>query len=350
MPRLGSRRVLAGALREIREVVAVTAALAIAAGAAALVLAAPAAAAAKPPSCEIASPTGERTIALTDHGTSRAFLLYVPAGYKPKRPLPLLLDLHPSGSSGAAQLQTGDIEPAADRHGYVVAAPNGAVARDGGFYWNIPGVPLVGGDPVPAGTPSDETYLLRVIKAAKRSACIDPRRIYATGYSGGARMSSAMACDHADSIAAIAPVAGLRAGVPAESADGVWTPRRATCRPERPVSVLAFHGTADDVNPYLGNDDPRWGYGVEQALGAWARNDRCKRGPSTKAVTATESLISYRGCRDNATVSLYRSTGTGHTWPGNDQPEFGVTDMSIDATDLMLDFFAEHQLPGGKRK
>lgn len=293
------------------------------------------------PSCDLASPTGERTIALTDQGVSRPFLLFVPRGYRPRKPLPLLLDLHSSGSSGAAQLQVGDMEGAADRRGYVVAAPDGAVAYPGGGYaWNVPGVPLVSGSPVPAGTPSDEDYLLRVIRAAKRAVCIDPDRVYATGYSGGARMASALACDQADEIAAIAPVAGLRAGVPVESAGDAWSPDRSTCRPSRPVSVLAFHGTTDEVNPYAGNDDPRWGYGVEQALGAWARYDRCKRGPSTKAMTATESLISYSRCRDGATVGLYRATGTGHTWPGNDQPEFGPTDMSISATEVMLRFFA----------
>lgn len=321
--------------------------------AAAMLAAAPpasASAAPKPPRCNLPSPAGERTIVLTDQGVSRPFLLYVPAGYKPKRPLPLLLDLHSSGSSGATQLGVGDIEAAADRHRYAVVAPNGAIPEGTGYYWNIPGVPLVGGAPVPAGTPSDETHLLRVIKAAKRSVCIDPSRVYATGYSGGARMSSQLACDHADSIAAIAPVAGLRAGVPFESSDGVWSPDRATCKPKRPVSVLAFHGTADEVNPYAGNDDPRWGYGVEQALAGWARNDQCKRGPSTRTVTASESLIAYRGCKDGAGVGLYRSTDTGHTWPGNDQPEYGVTDLSISASDLMLEFFAKHRLEWKRSK
>ena len=296
--------------------------------------------AANPPRCHLPSPTGERTIALTDQGINRPFLLYVPIGHRPRKPLPLLLDLHPSASSGPTQLGVGDMEAAADRRGYVVAALNGAVPYPGGGYaWNVPGVPLVGGSTVPAGTPSDESYLLRVIRATKRAVCIDPDRVYATGYSGGARMASAMACDHADEIAAIAPVAGLRAGVPVESADGVWSPDRSSCRPSRPVPVLAFHGTTDEVNPYAGNDDPRWAYGVERALAAWARYDRCKRGPSTRAATATESLISYRHCRDGATVGLYRATGTGHTWPGNDQPELGPTDMSISATEVMLSFF-----------
>lgn len=47
-----------------------------------------------------------------------------------------------------------------------------------------------------------------------RLACVDDDRVFATGYSGGGRMSSALACELSDTIAAIAPVAGLRAGRP----------------------------------------------------------------------------------------------------------------------------------------
>ena len=317
---------------------------------AAVLLAAPgAASAAKGGSCNIASPTGERTIALTNQGVSRPFALHVPSGYKRRKPVPLIIALHSSGSNGPDLLSIGGFPAAADRQGYAVAAPNGAVEMSGGFYWNQPGVPLIGGTPVPAGTPSDEAYLRGVIKAAKRSVCVDPRRIYLTGFSGGARMASQMACDNSRSIAAVAPVAGLRAGVPRELSDGVWEPDPATCDPASPVSVVAFHGTADGTNPYPGNDDPRWGYSVDQALAGWAGNDGCKRGPSTTAKTPTVDLVSYSRCKDGSAVSLYRATGAGHTWPGSTGPEAGPIDGSISATALMMKFFKSHPLPERKR-
>src|SRR5690606_9654098 len=56
-------------------------------------------------------------------------------------------------------------------------------------------------------------------------------RVYVAGLSNGAFMTSTVACDHADRIAAAAPVAGI---VAPEDCDAA-----------RPVPVVAFHGTED---------------------------------------------------------------------------------------------------------
>ena len=60
---------------------------------------------------------------------------------------------------------------------------------------------------------------------------IDPHRIFATGISNGGMMAYRMACEMSDVIAGIAPVAGALNAHP--------------CKPVRPVSVIAFHGTSD---------------------------------------------------------------------------------------------------------
>jgi polyhydroxybutyrate depolymerase len=295
--------------------------------------------------CGIGSAVGQRTVRLFDQGEARPFLLFVPRRYDGHHRLPLVLNLHASNSNGAQQMDISQMRTAADRRGIAVAAPNGAVRVGTSSYsWNVPGERLLGGAPVPAGTPSDERYLLHVIGAAERSLCIDAKRIYLTGYSGGGRIASQIACDYPNKIAAIAPVAGLRAGAAEQTSPGHWRPRRETCRPDRPVAVLAFHGAADPVYPYRGSQDPRTGYGVEAALARWARIDRCPRGPRTTTITASVSLISYTRCRGNAMVSLYREDGAGHTWPGSTFPAIGPIDHTINATALMLRFFAHHSL------
>jgi polyhydroxybutyrate depolymerase len=226
-----------------------------------------AAARSKKQPCQISSRTGQRTIPLVDQGQSRPFLLRVPQGYDGRHydgrhRVRLVLNLHPSGFNGAQQMAISEMGPVADRRGFAVAAPDGAVALGGsGYTWNIPGPSPSFRPPVPAGTPNDEQYLLHVIRAAKRSLCINDKRIYVAGYSGGAQMASKMACDHAGKIAAIAPVSGLRAGVPKQTSSGGWQPDGRTCRPDRPVPILAFHGTADPLARYAGDDDPGWGYG-----------------------------------------------------------------------------------------
>lgn len=105
----------------------------------------------------------------------------------------------------------------ADEHGYAVATLTGAVPFSpapgfSGFTWNIPGVPLVGTEVYPAPDSLDDIgYIDLAIDAISDLICVDDRRVYAGGSSGGGRMASQLACDLSDRIAAIAPVMGVRA-------------------------------------------------------------------------------------------------------------------------------------------
>ena len=149
-------------------------------------------AATKPAPCSLPSVTGERTVALTDQGKARPFLLFVPKGYDGRGALPLVLDLHGSGGNGKGQLDASGLAKVADGGGFAVAAPNGGVQQGPASYaWNVPGVPLIAnGQLPPAGTPDDERYLLAVIGKVAKTLCTDPRRVYITGLSGGARMTT----------------------------------------------------------------------------------------------------------------------------------------------------------------
>ena len=295
------------------------------------------------PSCSLRSSTGLRTISLSNQGHTRPFLLYVPRGYRRNHPIPLVFDLHGSGGNGAAQLAQSNVEPLADRQGFAVAAPDGAVPVGTDAYdWNVPGVPLIGGSPVPPGTPNDERYLIAVLQQTRHTICLDAGRVYMTGFSGGARMTSAMACDRSTYFAAFAPVAGLRAGVPIQR-QGVWVPDPATCKPTVPVPIVSFHGTADPTNPYDGSSDPRWGYGVVTALQRWAALDHCRGRASSTAVDSITTLIEYRHCTGAASVWLYRTTGAGHVWPGSPLTGSTQSDTSLDATSLIWRFFRAHQ-------
>ena len=103
------------------------------------------------------------------------------------------------------------------------------------------------------------------------------------------------------------------------------------------------------MNPYAGNNDPVWGYGVRTALARWARIDHCARRPATRRITDTVDLIRYRRCRDGADVALYRASGAGHTWPGSSFTAGGPIDQSINATKRMWKFFKRHPLRRSRR-
>src|SRR5262249_57738455 len=90
----------------------------------------------------------------------------------------------------------------------------------------------------------DVGFVGAILDKLQADVCVDTGRIYATGMSNGGFLSHRLACELSNRIAAVAPVAGVL-GVP-------------TCTPARPISVMHFHGTSDQLVPYNGN--PQMGF------------------------------------------------------------------------------------------
>ncbi len=161
-------------------------------------------------------------------GLDRTYQLHVPAGLD--RPAGLVVNLHGAGMTGASQAAATNYNAVADQYGFVVAYPNGIdmswVDGRGASVPDRQGVDDVG-------------FLVALIDRLSRDYGVPSGRVFATGMSAGAFMANRLACDRADIVAAIAPVAGtLGAGT--------------RCTPSRPVSVLETHGTTDPVVPYAG--------------------------------------------------------------------------------------------------
>jgi polyhydroxybutyrate depolymerase len=238
--------------------------------------------------------------------------IHLPAGQAQQAPMPLMILLHGSTGTGAWMLQQSGLAATADRHGFIVAAPDGGIATaGGGFVWNIPGVPAVDGTMPPPTARDDVAYLTDLADRLVRTGCVDGTRIYVTGFSGGARMTSLLGCVAAERFAAIAPVAGLRAGRPLAA-----EPTRAdptTCRPAAPLPILTFAGDADTTNPSAGGGAPYWQYGQDAALQRWAVLNGCTR-PYARELTATVYEQGYASCRDGATLAARVTRGGQHSW------------------------------------
>ncbi|RYD58817.1 MAG: polyhydroxybutyrate depolymerase, partial [Sphingomonadales bacterium] len=136
--------------------------------------------------------------------------------------------------------------------------------------------------------------------------------VYATGLSGGGRMTSWLGCVAADRFAAIAPVVGLRAGNPA--ANGLRVPDSSTCRPTRVVPVIAFAGDADTTNPIQGGGAGYWQYTMHAAQARWADLNLCRTGPVRRDLSATLYEERYTHCRNGADVVGRITRGGGHSW------------------------------------
>jgi polyhydroxybutyrate depolymerase len=319
-------------------------------------------------SCGDARP-GLNHITVMSGGKRQEVDLMLPASFDAGTRVPLVIGLHPSGGTGKTfDLDTG-LTAAATAKGFAVIVPDGGVQLPGGDgrYWNIPGVPLVGGGAVPKDARDDIQFVADAIDHLVKHSCIEARRVYVTGFSGGARMSSMVGCRLADRVAAVAPVAGLRAG---RAAGPEYTePDASDCRPSRPLPILALHGTDDPTNPFPGGEGQRWGYSVELAAARWASLDHCGATPALEKVSAHVTRVRYTPCNGGSEVVLYRidaprDQGGGHIWPGGQRDlstratraSSGATPAGsganststvkpaaeVDATAVVLEFFARH--------
>ena len=291
------------------------------------------------PGCGSPAVAGTTTEMLDVAGAARQFRLAVPSEPTGKRPLPLILNFHGSPSNDVAQAMVSQLEEKGPAHGFVVVTPNaGDPPR-----WDVP--------PGPTSTqgfvgPSDANlaFTSALVKNAAARLCIDMSRVYATGLSNGAFMTASLGCKFSPRLAAIAPVAGVNGTEP--------------CPHGKPMSVIAFHGTADPNVTYGGGPGALKGRpavdlpSVEAAVQAWAQRAKCRAAPAHQAIGTEVQRIAYRGCAGATVVVLYAVTGGGHTWPGSsiDVPMFGHTTQDINAADLMLDFFSHHPAPAKNAK
>jgi polyhydroxybutyrate depolymerase len=258
--------------------------------------------------CALGAEPGVSEQRLSSGGRERTYRLFVPPGYDGRTRLPLVLDLHGSGGTAAGQAANSRFEELAARERVLVATLQAGAE---GNRWNVP---------ITAGRPDDVQYVSDVIDHVAARACADEQRVYATGFSGGARMSSLLACKLDTRIAAIAPMAGLRWPGPCAG---------------RAVPVLTFHGLADPQNTYDGHVAGRggeWLESVPEALEGWAKHNGCDGEAVLDDAPGPLSTLRYAGC--DAEVRLVRIDGLQHAWARNE----------IDATREMWSFFQTHSL------
>lgn len=263
---------------------------------------------------------GRNEYRIESGGIERRYLMYLPDGYDDSSPLPVVFDFHGSGSDPDEEMQVSGLAHAAERDGFLLLMPVAVVEfPSGGHTWNVP---------PDRSLPDDVQFALDVLDHAAERVRINEQRVYVTGFSGGARLASEIACAAPDRIAALGAVGGLRA------------PRGCA---GQPVPVVAFHGTDDPINPYAGEGADYWDYGIDAAVRGWVERNRCAAQPRVTRVSGAAVELRFDLCPDQVAVVLYRLEGGGHTWPGSAYPfpeeRFGATERELDATRLMLEFF-----------
>jgi polyhydroxybutyrate depolymerase len=254
---------------------------------------------------------------ITTGGVARQYHLHIPPSYQQARPTALVVNLHGYNSNAAQQAQISQMSAKADRAGFIVAYPEGLGSPQSWKFGNR------------AEGQADVAFIRDLIQQLQDQYSIDSQLIYVTGMSNGAEMSYRLACDLSEIIAAFAPVSG---GYPAFD----------DCPATRPLPVVAFHGTADQLLPYAGK--PPLLLPVHDWAAGWAARNGCANTPAVIVQQGDVTGERWSGCHAGADVTLYTIAGKGHSWPGSAMPA-RITTRDIDATDLIWEFFAAHPKP-----
>ncbi len=246
----------------------------------------------------------------------RWFIVHIPPQYEPGKPMPMVLNLHGRASTAIQQQDASRMNQKADEEGFIVVYPQ-ALGQPTTWF----GV-LFGEEGQP-----DMVFFADLISYLESQISVDPARIYATGISNGATMVNRLGCDMSLVFAAVAPVAGAHSGLH-------------LCEIVQPVSMLALHGTDDQIIPFESSapDVPS----VKTWVEAWAERNGCLGSLRSEQAYEDVLLQSWDDCDDGTAVGLYTVGGGGHTWLGLKYgPSVDVL-PEVGATDVIWEFFKAH--------
>jgi polyhydroxybutyrate depolymerase len=200
-------------------------------------------------------------------GGMRTYIVHVPRSYYGTKPVPLMVNFHPLiFGTGQGQRTGSGWAEVGDRDGMITAFPDGYDAA-----WDI-------GNCCTQGDVDDMAFAKAIVSEISAAACIDPNRVYASGYSMGGGMSHLLGCKAADIFAAISP-----------SAFDLTEENHIPCEPTRPLTVVMYRGRADMIVPYAGGPTtPPNGtpvtvtmLGAVGSFNEWSRINGCTDEPVT---------------------------------------------------------------------
>jgi polyhydroxybutyrate depolymerase len=239
--------------------------------------------------------TGDTTETVQVGSTSRSYILHVPAAYDGSKPAPLIVDFHAQNGSGSTQRRISPYPAQTDPDGAVMAFPTGLSSGSSGAGWNV--------GPCCVADVDDLAFAKALVQDVGKLACIDTKRVYAVGHATGGGMAYYLACNAAGVFAAVAP-----------AAFDLLQENVSSCKPERPITVISFRGTADPLVPYGGGPSsfvsgmPVTFLGAQGTFKKWAEIDQCTDSPSGED---SNDCSTYSSCQGGVEVVLCTKQGGG---------------------------------------
>ncbi len=279
------------------------------------------------------SAQSQRNEQITVDGIQRQFVTYIPQTNNTDN-LPVIISLHGRLGTGERMMDFADFRTIAAREKFIIVCPNGIDKS-----WND-------GRETPAHKKgiNDVKFIDQLISYIISTYHADAQRVYVTGMSNGGFMTSRLACELNNRIAAIAVV-------------GASMDKGMDYQLNKPIPVMYIQGTKDPLVPYAGGTMKGAGgeiYGHTDMLKLWAEADGCNGNPVITNLPNTvqdgTGVIKeeYVNPATGIKVVGYTITGGGHSWPDGTQylPKFlvGTVSHNLNACEVIWEFFKVYRL------
>jgi polyhydroxybutyrate depolymerase len=218
------------------------------------------------------------TVRLTVGGVARTFVLSIPAGYNATTPYAFVVAFHGRSGNGTGLRSYIDMERVTGGQA-LFAYPDG-VPRDGTD---------TGWDESASGP--DMAFVDALVAHVAGNYCVNPRGVFAVGFSWGGWMSNAVGCARGDVFRAVTSAEG---GGP-----------RGTCRGAE--GAIVVHDQRDPAEPYASGVASR---------DFWLRSNTCGTTTTPVAAPAGNPCVAYQGCRAGGPVIFCSPNMGSHEFGG----------------------------------
>lgn len=255
----------------------------------------------------------------------RSWWEYVPVQCA-NRPCPLLLAFHGLENSGDRLDDVTGFVNLSEKRKFIIVYPESLQSK-----WSS------GADEL--------SYVDNLLQEIKSRMKIDEQKIFAVGFSVGGSFVYRLACERSSVFAGIATVmANMESSLPD------------SCKPERPVPVINFVGTADRIMPMDGGEiKTNLGFkklghvlSTNETLNFWIRRNQCSPKPIVADVKDDDKkddthavLEKYENCSKGANIYRWVIGDGGHVWPSpsaKTRALQGKVSREINASDEILNF------------
>ena len=161
--------------------------------------------------------------------------------------------------------------------------------------------------------PDDIGFLRVLINTVVAKYKINPKKVFVVGFSSGAFMAHRTGVELSDLVTAIS----INSGTLESQIGSLQIPP-----PVAPVSIIEFHGTADNDNIGVGPCTKSWLWNqtvlnkatVDDSFNYWTKQNACTKKVTTKALCSGFTNNDATSCTGNTEVKFVWEPGNGHKY------------------------------------